>query len=197
MIGSQINVRAMVIRVSEVKPMISMACYLCEICGYEMYQPVHGRNYNPLTDCISPECVNNNNRGRIIPNFSVSKFVPFQELKIQETSDQCPMGSIPRSFTVHAKGSMTRQCTPGDIVQLSGIYLPMMSEKKSPDSLVHETHIEAHKIVQEKKKYSDLDIPDVTMSELQAEANTENILSRLTRSISPEIYGMEHVKKAL
>jgi len=122
MIGSMIRIRAMVVRVSEVKPLISLACYLCEICGYEMYQPVHGRNYNPLTDCISPVCRNNNNRGRIIPNFSVSKFVPFQEIKIQETSDQCPIGCIPRAFTVHCKGSITRQCTPGDIINLTGVF---------------------------------------------------------------------------
>ena len=36
-IGGMIETRAMVVRVSEVKPLINIACYFCEICGYELY----------------------------------------------------------------------------------------------------------------------------------------------------------------
>jgi DNA replication licensing factor MCM7 len=116
LIGSLIHVKAMVVRVSEVKPLINIACYICEVCGYEIYQPVNSKSYTPISDCVSPVCTNNNNRGRIIPNFAVSKFIPFQEIKIQETSDQTPVGSIPRAFTVHARSALCRQCSPGDVI---------------------------------------------------------------------------------
>lgn len=197
MIGNLVNVRAMVVRVSEVKPLINVASYICEECGYEMYQPVHGRQYTPLVDCISPKCLQNNNRGRVLPHFSASKFVPFQELRIQETSDQCPVGSIPRMFTVHCRGSLVRQCSPGDIIALSGVFLPLISDKKFRDVLVQDTVVEAMKITQEKKKYTDVHIPDTVISDLITASLNDNILSKLTSSICPEIYGMEHVKKAL
>lgn len=53
-----------------------------------------------------------------------SKFIPYQEVKIQETADQTPAGNIPKTFNVIAKGENTRMCSPGDIVIIQGIFLP-------------------------------------------------------------------------
>lgn len=138
-IGSLVETRAMVVRVSEVKPVIKIACYLCEVCGFEIYQKVNSKDYTPIVECPSSTCKHNSSKGRIIPNFAVSKFEPFQEIKVQETTDQTPMGSIPRTYTVYARGSMTRQCVPGDIINVSGVFLPNPPDKKKRfrDALIH------------------------------------------------------------
>lgn len=39
-IGKLTNVRGIVIRATEVKPMMSVATYTCDRCGGETYQPV-------------------------------------------------------------------------------------------------------------------------------------------------------------
>ena len=39
-IGKLISVKGVVTRATEVKPMISIATYTCDICGSETYQPV-------------------------------------------------------------------------------------------------------------------------------------------------------------
>jgi len=39
-IGKLISVKGVVTRATEVKPMISVATYTCDICGSETYQPV-------------------------------------------------------------------------------------------------------------------------------------------------------------
>lgn len=52
-----------------------------------------------------------------------SRFVKYQEMRLQELPDQVPVGHIPRSVTVHCRGERTRQCGPGDIVTVSGIFL--------------------------------------------------------------------------
>ena len=49
--------------------------------------------------------------------------VGVQEMRLQELPDQVPVGHIPRSVTVHCRGERTRQCGPGDIVTVSGIFL--------------------------------------------------------------------------
>ena len=36
-IGSLVTIRAIVVRVSDVKPMIQVACYICDVCGAEIY----------------------------------------------------------------------------------------------------------------------------------------------------------------
>jgi DNA replication licensing factor MCM7 len=199
MIGSLVNVRAIVVRITEVKPLIQVACYVCESCGCEIYQSVQRRIYTPTIECPSNICKTNNSKGKVTPNFAVSKFTPYQELKIQETSDQTPQGSIPRSFTVQCRGALTRQCTPGDIINLSGIYLPKINDSQVmfKDALVHDTYIEACKIVQEKKKYCELYLSNETIDEVQQESRLDSTYRKLAISICPEIFGLENVKKAL
>ena len=205
LIGSLVNVRAMVVRVSEVKPLIKVACYICESCGCEIYQMVNRRIYTPNLECPSNICSTNNSKGKVVPNFAVSKFIPYQELKVQETSDQTPMGSIPRTFTVQCSGSLTRQCTPGDIILVAGVYLPKVNENQmmGGDKLTHDTYIEACRIEQEKKKYCELYLSDELISQLQEESLKEGTYHKVTpadqlaSSICPEIFGLENVKKAL
>ena len=38
------------------------------------------------------------------------------------------MGNIPRAFNVVAKGDLTRMCSPGDIVVIQGVFLPLQYE---------------------------------------------------------------------
>ena len=53
-----------------------------------------------------------------------SKFVKFQEVRVQELPEQVPVGNIPRSMTCIARGSLCRKVAPGDIVTVTGIFLP-------------------------------------------------------------------------
>lgn len=200
LIGHIVEVRAMVVRITEVKPLIAIACYVCETCGCEVYQTISRRFYTPTLECTSPICTTNNSKGRIVQNFAVSKFIPFQELKIQETSDQTPIGSIPRSFTVHCKGGLTRQCTPGDIITLTAIYLPKVNDSQMMarrDLLTHDTYLEATRIIQEKKRYAELHLTETIKKDLLEESRNDNAYSKLASSICPEIFGLDHVKKAL
>ena len=67
----------------------------------------------------------NKSGGRLHLQTRGSKFVKFQELRIQEHSDSVPTGSIPRSITVYCRGEATRLCVPGNHVSIDGIYLPI------------------------------------------------------------------------
>lgn len=53
-----------------------------------------------------------------------SRFVAYQEIKIQEPSDQVPIGHVPRTMKITAKGVNTKKCSPGDIINISGVYMP-------------------------------------------------------------------------
>ena len=124
LLGSLVTVKAMVVRVSDVRPLITVATYSCDACGFENYQLVLGKIFTPLTECTSTKCVQNKVRGKLTFNPSSSKFVPHQELKIQELTDQLPKGAIPRAFTVEVRGDTNiRQCTPGDQITLQGYRL--------------------------------------------------------------------------
>ena len=84
--------------------------------------------------------------GRLYLQSRGSKFMKFQELKIQEHSDQVPVGHIPRAMTIIARGELTRQAVPGDHVSITGIFLPMLKTgfRQMTQGLLSETFLEAH-----------------------------------------------------
>lgn len=110
-IGHLVTVRGIVTRATEVKPMMTVATYTCDQCGAETYQPVRlvfsliityilwqnmypssslfgpqiqSPSFMPLIMCPSQECVTNKSGGRLYLQTRGSKFVKFQELRIQE-----------------------------------------------------------------------------------------------------------------
>lgn len=83
-IGKLMTVRGIVTRCTEVKPMMIVATYTCDRCGAETYQPVNSMAFLPVTDCPSEDCRVNKAGGRLYLQTRGSKFVKFQEIKIQE-----------------------------------------------------------------------------------------------------------------
>ncbi len=124
-IGHMVRVDGIVTKATAVKPFIQVATYSCDSCGRENYQEIAGPSFMPLTMCTSADCVANRRKGRLHLQTRGSKFVKFQELKIQELARNVPVGHIPRSMTIHAYGENTRLVLPGDQVSVSGIFLPV------------------------------------------------------------------------
>lgn len=83
-IGKLVTVRGIVTRCTEVKPMMVVATYTCDSCGAETYQPINSLSFMPVADCPSEDCRVNKAGGRLYLQTRGSKFVKFQEIKIQE-----------------------------------------------------------------------------------------------------------------
>lgn len=201
MIGKLVTIKGIVTRTTEVKPMITVATYTCDQCGSETYQPVNGPSFTPLEKCSSVECRTNKSNGRLYLQTRGSRFVKFQEIKVQEHSDQVPVGNIPRSISIVAKGEQTRLVLPGDHVVITGIFLPvakMSGFRQLTGGLLNETFIESHQILKVNKTETDVDDNDAESLQAVHDLNqAEGFYDRLSSSIAPEIYGHEDLKKAL
>lgn len=198
-LGHLITVRGISTRVSDVKPAVQVNAYTCDRCGYEIFQPVTTQSFTPITECLSEECTANNSKGQLFLSTRASKFLPFQEVKIQEMADQVPVGHIPRTLTVHCHGTLTRQISPGDIVDIAGIFLPTpyTGFKAIRAGLLTDTYLEAQNVTQHKKAYDNL-VPDARLfRRVDQYRNSGHMYEYLARSIAPEIYGHLDVKKAL
>lgn len=53
-------------------------------------------------------------------------FVSFSHSIFFTQSDQVPVGNIPRSMSVFARGENTRLAQPGDHVAITGVFLPLL-----------------------------------------------------------------------
>ncbi|KAJ6531336.1 MCM-domain-containing protein [Mycena capillaripes] len=199
-IGHLITVRGIVTRVSEVKPLLQVNAYTCDVCGSETFQEVSGKTFPPLYDCGNEEeCKKNGITGTLHMQTRACRFSPFQELKIQEMADQVPVGHIPRSMTVHVSGNLTRLMNPGDEVHIGGIFLPVpyTGFQAIRAGLLHDTYLEAHSIYQQKKQYSEMQMTPDIAQQINDLKRDPGVYSKLAESIAPEIYGHADVKKAL
>lgn len=198
-LGSLITVRGITTRVSDVKPSVEINAYTCDRCGCEVFQPVSTKQFLPLSECLSNECKTNNSKGQLFLSTRASKFVPFQEVKIQEMADQVPVGHIPRTLTVHCHGAQTRQLNPGDVVDIGGIFLPTpyTGFRAIRAGLLTDTYLEAQHITQHKKSYNEIGMDSRTLRKIDQHMKSGNMYEYLSRSIAPEIYGHLDVKKAL
>ena len=198
-IGSLQTIKGIVVKMTDVKPFLKVASYSCDVCGYETYQVNHQRTYMPLIDCQSEQCRNNRSHGDIMQINRASKFLSFQEITIQEPTNEVPTGHVPRSIKISCFGSTTRKCTPGDMIIVTGVYLPrMIDDARFKSKLIHDTYIEAFKIEKEKKNYKETKINPEMINTLKKEKSKPNTLYlNLAKSIAPEIFGMEDIKKAL
>ncbi|KAI1813004.1 DNA replication licensing factor mcm7 [Poronia punctata] len=198
-LGHLITVRGIATRVSDVKPMVQVGAYTCDRCGCEIFQPVSDKQYAPLTNCPSSECKENQSKGQLFQSSRASKFSPFQEVKIQEMAEQVPIGQIPRTLTVMCYGSAVRRINPGDVVDISGIFLPTpyTGFKAMRAGLLTDTYLEAHYIVQHKKAYDEMIIDDKLLRRISTFSQSGAVYEMLAKSIAPEIFGHLDVKKAL
>lgn len=198
-LGKLISVRGITTRVSDVKPSIQIQAYTCDTCGCEVFQPVTNKQFTPMYICPSPACTDNATKGQLFASTRASKFVPFQEVKIQEMADQVPVGHIPRTLTIHCHGSLTRLINPGDIVDIDGIFLPTpyTGFRAIRAGLLTDTYLEAQHVTQHKKAYQDLRSDPRVLAKIQQYKASGQMYELLAKSIAPEIYGHLDVKKAL
>ena len=64
-------------RASDVKPQMEVAVYVCDMCGFEVYQVIGQKQFNPLVECPSEKCVQNKIKGQLVMNIRSSKFISF------------------------------------------------------------------------------------------------------------------------
>lgn len=198
-LGHLITVRAIATRVSDVKPLVQVSAFTCDRCGCEIFQTVTDKQFSPLTVCPSADCKANQTKGQLQPSSRASKFLPFQEIKVQELPEQVPIGQIPRSLTVSAYGSAVRKINPGDIVDISGIFLPTpyTGFKAMRAGLLTDTYLEANFIRQHKKAYEDMKLDRGMARKIDMYRQSGHVYEYLAKSIAPEIFGHLDVKKAL
>ena len=198
-LGHLITIRGIATRVSDVKPSIQVNAYSCDRCGHEIFQPVTTKQFTPLVECTSEDCQQNNAKGQLFLSTRASKFLPFQEVKIQEMADQVPVGHIPRQLTVHCHGALTRQVNPGDVVDIAGIFMPTpyTGFKAIRAGLLTDTYLEAQHVRQHKKKYDNMVLAPTTIRRMTELEQSGQLYEYLSRSIAPEIFGHLDVKKAL
>ena len=118
-IGHLTSVRGTVTRSSEVRPELLEGVFRCNKCGLLSSPIVQQYHYTRPTLCRNPRC-RNRSPMEFVLEIQESQFSDWQKLRVQETSDEIPPGSMPRSMDVIVRNEMVERAKAGDACVFTG-----------------------------------------------------------------------------
>ncbi|KAF9694644.1 hypothetical protein EKO04_007357 [Ascochyta lentis] len=130
-IGSLLSISGTATRTSEVRPELSMATFVCEVCNTVVPNIEQTFKYTEPTQCPNVTCMN---REGWRLDIRQSTFVDWQKVRIQENSSEIPTGSMPRTMDVILRGEMVDRAKAGEKCIFTGtaIVIPDVSQFRVP-----------------------------------------------------------------
>lgn len=222
-IEKMVSLKGMVIRCSSIVPEIREALFRCLVCGF-FTDPIlvdRGRINEP-TICGKQECLAKNSMALV---HNRCRFVDQQIMRLQETPDEIPDGGTPHTVSLVLHEKLVDTAKPGDRVEVTGIYRAMSVRigpihrtvksifktyidcihiKKTDNTRVQmEDPMEIDNTSSRKRNEEDEATPSNAflsaskIEELKELSKQPDIYERLTKSLAPNIWELEDVKKGL
>ncbi|XP_015868195.2 DNA replication licensing factor MCM6 [Ziziphus jujuba] len=130
-IGKLVSVTGVVTRTSEVRPELLQGTFKCLECGGVIKNVEQQFKYTEPTICVNPTCANRNRWALLRQE---SKFADWQRVRMQETSNEIPPGSLPRSLDIVLRHEIVEKARAGDTVIFTGtvVVVPDIMALASP-----------------------------------------------------------------
>ncbi|XVF01044.1 hypothetical protein REPUB_Repub04eG0053700 [Reevesia pubescens] len=190
-IEKMVSLKGMVIRCSSIIPEIREAVFRCIVCGYHSDPVVvdRGRIIEPTT-CSKQECLAKNSMTLV---HNRCRFADKQIVRLQETPDEIPEGGTPHTVSLLMHDKLVDAGKPGDRVET---YIDCLHIKKTDKSrMMAEDPMEVDKGSQ--RVEDDVQFDEDKVEELKELSKQPDIYERLTRSLAPNIWELDDVKKGL
>eukprot|EP00038_Savillea_parva_P001925 m.108533 g.108533 ORF g.108533 m.108533 type:complete len:903 (+) comp10660_c1_seq5:25-2733(+) len=120
MIGSLVSIRGTVVRTSGVHPELLSGTFQCDECKTIIKDVEQQFRYTEPRQCRNTGCGNRTNWKLVLDQ---SKFVDFQKVRVQESSDEIPSGSMPRSVDIVLRHEAVELAKAGDCSVFTGTLL--------------------------------------------------------------------------
>ena len=192
-IGKLIHINGIMMRASEVKPLLVQAMFLCRICQTEIPQPQEEGRYTEPPLC--PVCTKKTPM-RLIPQ--KSQFKDWQKVRIQESPEELPPGQMPRSVDVILEGDIVDISRPGELVKVTGTLQTSPDFSRRGGKLAtFNIFIEANGVEISEKEYEQVEISEDDEKRIKELAEDPYVHERIYASIAPSIQGHEQIKESI
>ncbi|KAI3763420.1 hypothetical protein L1987_53879 [Smallanthus sonchifolius] len=173
-IEKMVSLKGMVIRCSSLIPEIREAVFRCLVCGHYSDPIVvdRGRISEP-TMCVREECRTKNSMTLV---HNRCRFADKQVVRVQETPDEIPEGGTPHTVSLQMHDKLVDAAKPGDRVEITGIYRAMTVRVGQTQRTV-KSLFKVEKLIKLSER--------------------SDIYDLLTRSLAPNIWELDDVKKGL
>lgn len=192
-IGKLIHISGIMMRASVVKPLLVHATFKCRRCGEIIFQPQEDGRYMEPEQCL---VCGKKTPVSLIPE--QSKFRDWQKVRIQESPDELPPGSMPRSVDVILEGDIVDISRPGDFVKVTGLLLTTPDFTRRGGKLAtFNVYIQANGVEITEKEYEQLELSEEDEKEIRALAEDPFVHRRIYASIAPSIQGHDRIKESI
>ncbi|GJN18689.1 hypothetical protein PR202_gb05877 [Eleusine coracana subsp. coracana] len=214
-IEKMVSIKGMIIRSSSIIPELKEAVFRCLVCGF-FSEPImvdRGRVTEPRV-CEKEQCKATNSMTLV---HNRCRFADKQIIKLQETPDEIPEGGTPHTVSVLMHDKLVDAGKPGDRVEITGIYRAMsirIGPTQRTVKSIFKTYIDCIHI--KKTDKSRLHVEDAMetddskasqspeedflsdkIEKLKELSKLPDIYDRLTRSLAPNIWELDDVKRGL
>ncbi|TFG35081.1 minichromosome maintenance protein MCM [Candidatus Thorarchaeota archaeon] len=192
-IGKLVHISGIMMRASEVKPLLVQAMFQCRICDEKIPQTQEEGRYTEPARC--PLC-DKKTPMRLLPH--ESQFRDWQKVRIQESPEELPPGSMPRSIDIIFEGDIVDISRPGDLVKVTGLLQTTPDFSRRGGKLAtFNIFIEANGVEVAEKEYEQLEISDEDEKQIKTLAEDPYVHERIIASIAPSIQGHVTIKESI
>ncbi|MFW9943575.1 MAG: minichromosome maintenance protein MCM [Candidatus Sifarchaeia archaeon] len=192
-IGRLIRVDGIMMRASEVKPLLVNATFQCRVCMTEIPQEQEEGRYTEPAQCFT--CGKKTPMKLLLER---SRFIDWQKVRIQERPEELPAGQMPRSVDAVLMGDIVDISRPGDMVKITGLL------KTTPDFTrrggrlaTFRVFIEANSVAIAEKEYELQELSPEDREKIDKLSKDPFVHKRIFRSIAPSIQGHDLVKESI
>lgn len=183
-------------KVTAVKPRMTAALFTCARCGSEIWVDQPGMIIREPMMCNNPEGSCNKSGVRFLLNDKESVYTDTQKIEIQESPEGLRGGAQPERITGFVEDDVAGLVTAGNRITFNGI-LRSVEKPERDKSTVFETFIDVVSVEFEQHEYDEIVITDEDEEEIKRMAADPALYDNIVKSISPTIYGLDEVKRAI
>jgi replicative DNA helicase Mcm len=186
-----IAVSGMVVRTSEVKPLLVEAAWRCPR-GHITREPQTAFSLRLPRRCS--ECVETR-------QFELDKrasfFTDYQIARMQELPEELPPGQLPQSLDVYLTGDIVDSARPGDRVVVVGVNRAEPESVQGRPLSIFKSRLEGVYVEVLGKEDERLEITEEDEARFKKLAQQPDAFQRLVASVAPAVHGYTMIKEAL
>jgi replicative DNA helicase Mcm len=190
-IGKLLTLDSLVVKRSEIIPMVKLGVYKCAFCGTVVKIKV---DTDAITD-ICPQC----RRKSLKQVNEESDFINLQKIAIQDPLEKLK-GSMPSwQLEVWLLDDLVNTILPGERVDVTGILRirPRKSSRGKEEKYLYTMFFDTVSLMPKQKEFAEIDISAEDERNIREMAKDSMIFEKISQSIAPPIFGHEIIKQAL
>ena len=194
-LGKFLAIEGLVRKVTEVRPRLIEAHFMCARCGFDNIIPQDDVYVIEPYECEGCQKGANQTSFQFLQDFSV--YIDTQKIEVQENPEGLRGGEQPQRLTAFIEDDIAGRISPGDRVIINGVLMSRQKQKGKMKSTVFDIHLNVNSVETRQSDYDELEITEEDVLSIEELSQDPRIFDKLRNSIAPTIFGMDVEKEAL